>query len=217
MPPVTASNESLSDNRVPYRPLTYSLKALTGEELVKSCQAGEPVALEELMRRYKGNILNRAYRLTRNWDEAEDVAAGTYLCICKGIGTCKHTSALPAWINLIVRNVWLNSLRSNGRFLEVSLDLLENVSLESESDFHGNVPLHMQVERNERKRIIASAIAALPRSQGQVVKLYYSEEQTYEEITEIMGIPLGTVKSRLSRAKYALLRRLTPHMNALMD
>jgi RNA polymerase sigma-70 factor, ECF subfamily len=217
MLPAMASTKSLLDNKASYRPLTYSLKALTGEELVKSCQTGERDALGELMRRYKGRIFNSAFRLTRNRDSAYDVAAGSYLCICKGIGTCKNSSALPAWINLIVRNVWLTSLRSKHRFPEVSLDLLENMSGDSVVELCRNVPVHKQAEENERKGILAGAIASLPKSQGRVVKLFYSEERTYEEITKIMGIPVGTVKSRLSRAKYALRRILTHQMTALMD
>ena len=216
---LTTSERSL-ELKTHDRPINYPLKSLSSEELVINCQTGVYAALEELMRRYRSSIFSAAYRLARNHDAAEDVTAATCLRICRGIGTCKYPAALPAWINRIVRNVWLDSLRRTQRRSEVSLDILENLSGDGRLlvfETQERVPIQKRVEENDRKRILASAIATLPVSQGRIVNMFYVEDRPYDEIAEIMGIPVGTVKSRLSRARYALHRKLTHQVSALID
>ncbi len=202
------------------RRFSSNLKSMTNEELVIDCQTGVHDALEELMRRYRSSIFNAAFRLARNQDAAEDVTALTCLRICKGIGTCKYPAALSAWINRIVRNVWLDSLRSSQRRSEVSLDIIENLSADNLSvpyETQSSLPLQKRVEDSDRKRILNCAIATLPAAQSKIVIMFYVEDKPYEEIADIMGIPVGTVKSRLSRARFALRRKLTSHVSALMD
>ncbi len=208
----------------PDPPLNYTipnpLKALSSLELVLLCKSGHERALIELMRRHRGSVFKAAYRLTRDYEEAEDVASSTCLRICRGIVSCKHPEALAAWINRIVRNVWLDSLRRSTRRSEVSLDLLENISSEGRKYFLDgelSVPVYKQAEENERKKIISRAISTLPSCQIRIVNLFYTENRPYEEIAEIMDIPVGTVKSRLSRARNTLHRKLSIHLSALMD
>lgn len=197
-----------------------SWKALSNDELIRKCQAGERAALEELLRRYRHSIFKQAYRLTNRRDAADDVVAETYLRICRGIGTFKDAMSLPAWINRIVRNIWLDMLRRTQRRSEASLDVLEEMSVERclyPFEVHGGIALQKRVEENERRSILDQAIAALPDYQRIMVALFYGEERTYEEISEMMGIPIGTVKSRLNRARYVLRERLTPQRTAWMD
>ena len=192
--------------------------ALKNVELVKSCQAGERNALEELLRRYRKSIFCWALQLTRNRESAEDVAATACLRICKGIGSFRQSSALSAWIKKIVLNVWADTNRQALRRREVSLDYLESVDADDRMVGHHQIGLEPQrrVEANDTKRILSGAISSLPTTQRVIVLLYYIEERSYEEIGELLGIPIGTVKSRMSRGRSALRGLLASQMPALM-
>ena len=214
------SSQGFLDTRTFRLPRSTNMKSLPPEELVKNCQAGEHSAFEELIRRYQGSIYIWAYRLTRNRDAAEDIASATYLRICKGIGSCRQTPALSAWINRIVRNVWLDSLRKTQRRSEVSLTVLENMNGEGRYyglESHDLNPLQKRVEDSERNGILVNAIGTLPKPQKEIIRLFYSEERSYEEIGQVLGIPVGTVKSRMSRARFALQRKLAHQVTSLTE
>jgi RNA polymerase sigma-70 factor, ECF subfamily len=219
------ARERVCDEKTYHNPLYQSWKVLSGEELVKKCQAGERAALEELIRRYKPMIFNQAYRLTHDSDNAEDVAVETCLHICRRIGTLKSALLLPAWISRILRNTWYDMYRRAQRYPVISLDGL--ITSKKDEFFNMDEFLFVEVdqkvspqkcaEENERKSILDQAIAKLSNVQRPLVTLYYGEERTYGEIAEMLRLPIGTVKSRLSRARMALRERLAPQMSYLLD
>ena len=213
------ARERTFDEKVRHYPLYESWKVLTVDALVKKCQIGERAALEELIRRYMPTIYYQAYSLTHNHDTADDVAAETCLRICRSIGTCKSARLLPAWISSILRNTWYDMHRLAQRRPVISLDGLTKSNMDEFLLVEANRGASPQkrAEENERKRILDQAIAWLPNFQRPLVTLFYREERTYGEIAEILSLPIGTVKSRLNRARLALRERLAPQMSYLLD
>jgi len=201
-----------------YLPLDQ-LESLSDEKLIDKCRAGDRAAFDVLIKRYERPIYHLAYRLAGNYDDAHDIAAETFLRIYRAIGTFQCAITLPAWINWIVANVFYDTRRHAHRHPAVSLDALVEKTgdslLASDDKTHPSPQCH--AEENEKKTILADAINALPDYQRMMVTLFHSEGRTYEEIADIMRIPVGTVKSRLNRARLALRERLAPQMSALMS
>lgn len=196
-----------------------NLENLSDEKLIEKCRAGSREAFDVLIKRYERPIYHLAYRLSGNYDDAHDIAAETFLRIYRAIGTFQCANTLPAWINRIVANVFYDTRRHAYRHPAVSLDaLVEKTgdSLLANEKTTAKSP-QVEAEDNERKTILSRAIQSLPDYQRMMVTLFHSEGRTYEEIADIMKIPVGTVKSRLNRARLALRERLAPQMSALMS
>lgn len=196
-----------------------NLENLSDEKLIDRCRTGKREAFDVLIKRYERPIYHLAYRLAGNYDDAHDIAAETFLRIYRAIGTFQCAITLPAWINRIVANVFYDTRRHAYRHPAVSLDaLVEKTgdSLLANEKTTAKSP-HAEAEENERRSILARAIQSLPDYQRMMVTLFHSEGRTYEEIADIMKIPVGTVKSRLNRARLALRERLAPQMSALVS
>lgn len=193
--------------------------SLTDEQLINRCRLGEKAAFDALIGRYERPIFHLAYRLAGNYDDAHDIAAETFLRIYRSIGTFQCAITLPAWINRIVANVFFDTRRHAHRHPSVSLDALVekagDAMLQAAPDTHDSPQVH--VEDQERRAILAQAVSTLPDYQRMMVTLFHSEGRTYEEIADIMSIPVGTVKSRLNRARLALREKLAPQASALMS
>ena len=191
----------------------------TNETLLNRCHVGDRAALEELLKRFQRPIFHLAYRLAGNHDDASDVAAQAFLRICQVIGTCRCAITLPAWINRIVANVFYDMCRRAKRRPAVSLDALVEETGGSflAADETREISPTEYVEQNERKQILDHAIAELPETQRKMVRMYYQEDHSYDEIASMMGVPIGTVKSRLNRARLALQKQLMPERSTLLS
>lgn len=198
---------------------TSSLEMLSDELLVRKCSEGDRKAFDVLLRRYERPIYHLAYRLAGNHDDAHDIAAEAAIRIFRSIGTFRCAITLPAWINRIVANVFYDMRRRQQRHPASSLDALADKTggkmLAAEDSRATSPELH--AEENEKTRILSEAIQALPDYQRTMVTLFHAEGRTYEEIASMMSIPVGTVKSRLNRARLALREMLTPQMSALTN
>lgn len=197
---------------------TGHLENMSDEKLIDRCRTGSREAFDVLIKRYERPIYHLAYRLAGNYDDAHDIAAETFLRIYRAIGTFQCAITLPAWINRIVANVFYDTRRHAYRHPAISLDALVEKTGDALLANEKNTARspHAEAEENERKTILSRAIQSLPDYQRMMVTLFHSEGRTYEEIADIMKIPVGTVKSRLNRARLALRERLAPQMSALV-
>ena len=192
---------------------------LSDELLVRKCSEGDRKAFDTLLRRYERPIYHLAYRLAGNHDDAHDIAAEAAIRIFRSIGTFRCAITLPAWINRIVANVFYDMRRRQQRHPASSLDALAEKTggkLLAAEDSRATSP-EIHAEENEKSRILNEAISSLPDYQRTMVTLFHAEGRTYEEIASMMSIPVGTVKSRLNRARLALREMLTPQMSALTN
>lgn len=174
--------------------------------LVARAQRGDRVALDNLIRKHSTRAYQYAFRLTRNPEEAADVVAEAFVRVFRAIHNFKGTSAFTTWMYRILTNCFLD-IRKKER-------TRETISLELESQ-HGESPLERQlqsqgsgpieeVERNEKESVIQQAVATLPDYQQSIIIMYHVQMLSYEEIARILDVPIGTVKSRLNRARLSL-------------
>src|SRR5258708_16272263 len=178
--------------------------------LLERCGKGDQKALHSLLNRYERLIHGLAYRLTGNYDDAGDVAAEAYVRLCSLLGTCRSAAALPSWISRVVFNAFCDLRRRSQRCPTLSLDGMSGdigdgclAHLENKA-----VSPQRYVETQERKHILRKAIATLPAHQQNIIQLFYQDERSYEEISSLMGIAVGTVKARLNRAREGLQQKV---------
>ena len=140
-----------------------------------------------------------AHWLTRNREEAEDLVQETYAKALKGFSSFRSGTNFRAWIFRILRNTFLTSRTGLKATMTLSLDSKEEPELAGE----GDTPETILMERSNRQ-LVQSAIDELPVYFREVVLLCDVEEMSYQEIAETLSIPIGTVMSRLSRARRTL-------------
>jgi RNA polymerase sigma-70 factor (ECF subfamily) len=173
----------------------------------------EPVArtrFEQLVMPHRNAAFNLAYWMLRNRDEAEDVVQDAYLRAYRGFTSFKGDDAKP-WLLMIVRNVAFTALEGRKRSNNVVVladDLrARKDDVLSEIACSGPSPEALVIAKGERQRLQA-ALAALPLKYRDIIVLREMEGLAYNEIAEVTGTAIGTVMSRLSRARAELRKNL---------
>ncbi len=169
-------------------------------------QRGDRNALEELLARHRDRAYRFAYRLTRNHDDAEDIAADAFVRAHRCIDSYKGNAAFSTWLCRIVLNCYLDARKKAKPDLFVSLDAPAHDDQVARLDHvPGNaMSPHTAAERAMGVKRLVSAMQQLPDYQRAILLLYHVEMLTYEQIGEMLNLPLGTVKSRLNRARVNL-------------
>ena len=144
-------------------------------------------------------LYNFAHWLTRNRDEAEDLVQETYVKALKGFSSFEPGTNFKAWIFRILRNTFLTS-RTGLKAATVALDLQGD---DSALPVENETPESILIDRTS-DRIMQEAIEELPVPFREVLLLCEVEEMSYQDIAATLAIPMGTVMSRLSRARRAL-------------
>jgi RNA polymerase sigma-70 factor (ECF subfamily) len=178
-------------------------------DLIKAFQAGNLESFETLLIKYKDRVFNLCYRFLGDYDEAEDISQDVFVKVYNALNKFGFRSSFYTWLYRITLNTCknrVNSLAFKKAKKNVQLENNENSELMKISE-EGNNPA-VQLERKERGRLIQQAINKLPPGQKTVIILRDIEGLSYEEIGNITGKRLGTVKSRLSRARLDLNKRL---------
>lgn len=172
-------------------------------DLVGRCLAGEEGAYGLLLKKYKRPVFSLVYRMVRQREEAEELASEAFF---------KAFRALPGFDPAQPFSSWIFKIASN-----LSIDWLRRRKMETSSlDEEGSVwelpderPTAEDVlEKKQTMRVVEEAIGRLAPDYRAVVLLRHQEERSYEEIADILGLPLGTVKIRLFRAREELKKRL---------
>ena len=183
---------------------------------IERLRAGEAAAFERLVEERSGDIYALLYRLTEDAEEARDLTQETFLQAFRAIAHFRGDSDLRTWLYRIAvnqaRNRW-RWWRRRRRDVTVSLDApAEGGSAETAlaarlPDHHADDPEQLALAR-ERERALTVALRALSRPYREVVVLRDVEGLSYEEVATALEISVGTVKSRLSRGRLELRRRL---------
>jgi RNA polymerase sigma-70 factor (ECF subfamily) len=179
--------------------------------LIRRFQNGDVSAIEELIRKHQNRAYQYAFRLTRSPDEAADVVAEAFVRVYKAIGSFKGESAFTTWLHRIVTNCFLDRRKKQASRPAVSLEATLNIGgSEVERQFEDDAASpHEEAERGERNIRLGEAISKLPEYQRAMIMMYHSDMLSYEEIADILDLPMGTVKSRLNRARLALRELLS--------
>jgi len=161
-------------------------------------QTGDSGSFEELAMPLFARLYNFACWLTRDRTAAEDLVQETFMKALKGFASFQQGTNFRAWIYRILRNAFLNS--QAGLQASVSLDAGDDAPLEPST---AETPESLLLARLESESIQA-ALHELPMNFREIVLLCDFEEMSYQEISLAIGIPIGTVMSRLSRARKAM-------------
>lgn len=193
----------------------YPAHALRDDDavLIARSKQGDREAFDRLVERYSTQIYNFAYRMCGNHEDAQDIYQEAFIHAFKGIKNFRSDAAFSTWLYRIVRNVYLDEQKRRRSRSHVSLE--ESIDTDNGSitrDVQDDGPsLDEIVQRNQRCRAVHQAIAQLPLRQREVIVLYELQQCTYEEMADILQISVGTVKSRLNRARRSLRDRLMAH------
>ena len=142
-----------------------------------------------------------AYRLTRNYDDAQDLLQSTLLCALKSVGMYTVENNISGWLYTIMRNIFFNTTRHSGRCCCMEKEDIERMMQLGENALNDNAEIAFDMSDIQR------AIDTLDRPYKIPMSLYLSGYK-YQEIAEKMGIPLGTVKSRIHASRVQLQETL---------
>lgn len=178
-------------------------------DLVRRCLAREERAYRELIRRYQTPVVNLAWRITGNPDDAAEVAQETFIRVLRSLHTYDPERPLKTWLFKIAANLALDAIRRRKRRPVSMQDLFdedEGPLLEAVEPGPGP-DAELGAQRSAER--FDELVREMPEHYQAILYLRYREDLAYEEIADALGIPLGTVKVRLHRAHDILRRKLT--------
>jgi RNA polymerase sigma-70 factor (ECF subfamily) len=202
----------LAEKRAEIRP-QEALSELDDNQLVGHFLNGESRAFPELVDRYQTRLLNFIYRTIGDRDRAEDLVQETFIRVYRHLHRFDQTKKFSTWIYTIASNLAKNELRNRSRN---PLVLFQTIKKNWEADHR---PLQWEdpayrpddlFRKRHLRDLVEQAVEQLPEHHRAVFVLREMEGKTYEEISEITGVNLGTVKSRLNRARNNFAQIIAP-------
>jgi RNA polymerase sigma-70 factor (ECF subfamily) len=176
------------------------LAAENDRELVASAVSGVEGSFEELVRRYQRPISAYVYRMVGNYESALDLTQEIFIKVYNSLFRYRSEFKFSTWIYKIAHNSAVDHLRRTATREQSIIGGTETESFELPIE-SGRLTPEQESERKERRIEIESVVRTLPANYRELVILRHSQDLTYEEIVEVTGLPLGTVKNRLFRAR----------------
>lgn len=180
---------------------------LTDEKLVELAVSGDPEAFGEIVRRWDRKIFALCFGMLAREDEARDAAQETFISAYKGLARFRGDAKVSSWLHRIAVNQCLTIKR---RARTRSEDFLDEDKHEEERFFVAPDKLSPSntIESNERLFYVRQAVTSLPPDLRQVIVMKEFEDMTFQEISEVLEVPLSTVKSRVYTALKQLKMKL---------
>jgi RNA polymerase sigma-70 factor (ECF subfamily) len=175
-------------------------------EIVARAQAGDTAAFEMLVSEHQTFVYNLAFRVLGNAQEAEDAAQEAFVRAWQALPKFRAQSRFGTWMYRIVTNQCYNRIPKMRR----DLSAISAEEIPDRVDYHSGLP-EAGAEAGERRQWLHRQIDALPESYRLLITLRYQRDLPYEEIASITGLPLGTVKTGLFRAKERLRSALSTY------
>lgn len=188
---------------------------LSDNQLIEAAKAGDGDAFSEIVARYRNPLTNFLYRMLGDYEEAVDLAQESFVRVYFALERYRTDHAFSTYIYRIATNLAITELRKRKRRRILSMTGLfdfgegEVKDLEPE-DLRPN-PAE-RLAQDERGRVIETALASLPEKYRAPVVLRDVEEKSYEEISDILNLSLGTTKSRISRGRAVLKEKLEKYL-----
>ncbi|MDS1030369.1 sigma-70 family RNA polymerase sigma factor [Bacillota bacterium LX-D] len=181
------------------------MDVLVDEVVVKRCLNGDTAAFTEIIQKYQKQIFSLCYRLTNNTEDAQDLAQESFLKIYQVLDKYDQEKPFFPWMYKVATNVCYTALRKRHE---------QDIPLEKVIEFAPTIPTadsqpEEYAETREVGRIVQKAIAELPENYRLPIILRYLEDFTYQQIAEIMDLPVSTIETRLFRGKSMLQKKLS--------
>ncbi len=175
--------------------------------LIQSCLNGEIEAFSQLVEKYQDRLCRSLYRITGSTHDSSEIAQEAFVLAYQKLDTFKGNSAFYSWLYRIAFNTAISKKRKK-RHSTASLDNIRESSGEEPVDHHpDNAPEH-QMELAEKQKLVQQALDSLAEEFRYVIVLKEIDGLKYDEIAEIIGCPVGTVRSRIHRARSELRIKL---------
>jgi RNA polymerase sigma-70 factor (ECF subfamily) len=174
-------------------------------QLVAASKKGDQDAFARLVQRYQRSVFNLAYRMLQHYEEASETTQDTFLAAWQGLPSFRGDARFPTWLYRIAYNCSLKSLEQRKRNTALQAALQAEQILERADS--GELA-DAQLEARDRQAFIQEHLAKLPAKYRIVLILRHLQDKTYEEMAEILTMPVGTIKTHLFRARNLLKERL---------
>ena len=183
---------------------------MSEEQLIRRAQQGDNVAFEELLLMHQKKVYNLCLRMSANPDDALDLSQEAFLRAWRSLGQYQFEASFSTWLFRLTSNICIDFLRRKKRRQETSLtesydDSDEGAELSVPDAQPGP---EQQAMTNETKIELARAIEQLSPEHREILQLRVIEDLQYEQIADILGVRVGTVKSRLARARLSFRKIL---------
>lgn len=182
-------------------------------DIVRRIHAGEQKAYAELVDRHKEKAMTLAVRMLKNRSDAEEALQDAFVRAFRALPAFEWKSSFSTWLYRIVFNVCASRLSGRGNSIMMSID--EDDALMKIEIPCGDEAVDTHIEKEEIKGIVLREIEKMDESYSAILTLFFLQEMSYDEIVSVMGLPLGTVKNRLFRARAqlraAVLKHITEH------
>ena len=175
--------------------------SMNDAELINQILNGNMNAFTFLVNRYQKLVVHITGRLIQRQDELEDICQEVFLKVYQNLGKYRNECKLSTWIATIAYNTSINYLRKFKKGDEVNPD--DSAALRNLTDYRSD-----EFEKTDLHRYIRDQIELLPVQYRTVLTLFHLEEFSYQEVEQITGMPEGTIKSYLFRAKALLKEKL---------
>lgn len=185
------------------RPLTSAVSSTAEQDdlqLVAASKGGDQDAFAQLVQRYQRRVFNLVYRMLQQYEEANETTQETFLAAWQGLPAFRGDARFATWLYRIAYNCSLKQLEQRKR------DKALQVALEAEQDDAKLVDTEMDVR--DRQALVREHLSHLPAKYRIVLILRHLQDMTYEEMAEILTMPIGTIKTHLFRARNLLKERL---------
>jgi len=201
-----------------------SFRELTDEELLPFLKKGDEEAFREIVSRYQHRLYNFALRFTRNPEDAEEIVQETFLKVFHSLKGFRGDSLFSTWIYQITKNLCINYHYTRLRHHDATTYSLDTTQGEVGEEEEGEEQSHtFQIPvtepspqelllRKEFHEILESAVRELDPHYRIALILRDVEGMEYEEIARILKVPVGTVKSRIHRARWILMEKIKPFL-----
>ena len=184
------------------------------EDLVRRVQRGDVAAFDLLVRKYQHRIAALIGRYVADWSEVQDVAQETFIRAYRAIGNFRGDAQFYTWLHRIAVNTAKNHLVAHNRRPPT-----DDIDIDDAEQFDSGIRLRdsdtpeRELMRQQLEQTVVRAVEALPEELRVAINLREVDGLSYEEIAERMGCPIGTVRSRIFRARDAIDRELGPLMD----
>jgi RNA polymerase sigma-70 factor (ECF subfamily) len=190
----------------------------TDRALVERVRKGDVRAFDLLVRKYRHKILGLISRYVHDWSECEDVAQEAFVRAWRALPAFRGESAFYTWMYKIAVNTAKNHLVAQGRRPPAEdLDADTAVQIDAGARLRDEATPERELARREIERTVFETVEALPEELRVAITLREVDGLSYEEIAERMGCPIGTVRSRIFRAREAIDIQLRPLLSADED
>jgi RNA polymerase sigma-70 factor, ECF subfamily len=202
------SEHSLQSSRTIGIPLTNVVPSAVEQDdlvLVAASKNGDQEAFAQLVQRYQRLIFNLVYRMLQQYEETTEITQETFLAAWQGLPSFRGEARFSTWLYRIAYNCSLKQLelRKRDRALQIALEAEK--TLESTNDEQRE---NAELDARDRQILVQEHLSHLPSKYRIVLILRHLQDMTYEEMAEILTMPIGTIKTHLFRARNLLKERL---------